>query len=184
MAFEPKTWQDNVAGGTPITAAELNRIEQGIASVEGIEGPQGPQGEKGDPGPQGEQGEQGEQGPPGEKGEKGDPGDSGNSLGVGEWAKVQMLNGYGVPSTQRHEVRYRYTPLGLQVQGSILTDSSTGFHMFNLPEGPEKLIIVPLSVSGVGATQAARFYPSGQVHITDYPDPGEIVDLNTIIPLD
>ena len=30
MAFEPKTWADGEEGGTPITAAELNRIEQGV----------------------------------------------------------------------------------------------------------------------------------------------------------
>lgn len=30
MAFTPTDWQDGVAGGTPITAAELNRMEQGI----------------------------------------------------------------------------------------------------------------------------------------------------------
>ena len=30
MAFEPKTWADGEDGGTPITAAELNRIEQGV----------------------------------------------------------------------------------------------------------------------------------------------------------
>lgn len=30
MAYEPKTWADGAAGGTPITAAELNRIESGI----------------------------------------------------------------------------------------------------------------------------------------------------------
>ena len=36
MAFEKikfamKTWKDAVSGGTPITAAELNRIEKGIS---------------------------------------------------------------------------------------------------------------------------------------------------------
>src|SRR5699024_12690982 len=30
MAFEPKTWADGEEGGTPITAAELNRIEHGV----------------------------------------------------------------------------------------------------------------------------------------------------------
>src|SRR5699024_5032337 len=33
MAFEPKTWADGEEGGTPITAAELNRIEQGVESA-------------------------------------------------------------------------------------------------------------------------------------------------------
>lgn len=31
--FVPKDWQEGAAGGTPITAAELNRIEQGIAEA-------------------------------------------------------------------------------------------------------------------------------------------------------
>ena len=33
MSFQTKTWADGEAGGTPITAAELNRIEQGIAAA-------------------------------------------------------------------------------------------------------------------------------------------------------
>ena len=65
MAFEPKIWVDGTEGGTPITAAELNRIENGIANVELTPGPEGPQGE------------QGPEGPPGEKGAKGDPGADG-----------------------------------------------------------------------------------------------------------
>lgn len=30
MAYTPKTWADGAGGGTPITASELNRIEQGV----------------------------------------------------------------------------------------------------------------------------------------------------------
>lgn len=30
MAYTPKEWADGVEGGTPITAAELNRIEDGV----------------------------------------------------------------------------------------------------------------------------------------------------------
>ncbi|AOE45015.1 hypothetical protein SEA_ZIRINKA_13 [Gordonia phage Zirinka] len=30
MAYTPKTWANGAGGGTPITAAELNRIEQGV----------------------------------------------------------------------------------------------------------------------------------------------------------
>ncbi|QDM56360.1 hypothetical protein PP515_gp13 [Gordonia phage Sidious] len=30
MAYTPKTWANGAVGGTPITAAELNRIEQGV----------------------------------------------------------------------------------------------------------------------------------------------------------
>lgn len=32
--FDPKTWVDGVAGGTPITAAELNRVELGVESMD------------------------------------------------------------------------------------------------------------------------------------------------------
>ena len=86
MAFEPKTWANGTEGGTPITAAELNRIENGIANVEltpGPEGPQGEQGPEGEKGAKGDKGDPGEQGPPGAdgkdgaKGDKGDPGADG-----------------------------------------------------------------------------------------------------------
>lgn len=50
MAFEPKTWANGPDGETPITADELNRIEQGIADIELQEGPPGPKGDKGDKG--------------------------------------------------------------------------------------------------------------------------------------
>lgn len=30
VAFSPKVWADGAAGGTPITADELNRIEAGV----------------------------------------------------------------------------------------------------------------------------------------------------------
>lgn len=43
MAFEPNKWADGPDGGTPITAAELNRIEAaGLAKAA--------KGDKGDPG--------------------------------------------------------------------------------------------------------------------------------------
>lgn len=32
--FTPKSWADGSAGGTPIIAAELNRVEQGIESMD------------------------------------------------------------------------------------------------------------------------------------------------------
>lgn len=36
MAFEPKTWADGAEGGTPITAKELNRIEQGVLDGQNV----------------------------------------------------------------------------------------------------------------------------------------------------
>ncbi len=104
MAFTPGKWKDGESGGTPITAAELNRIEAaGAAKAEtgpqGPEGPQGPAGADGDSayevavaggftgteaewlasleGPQGPEGPEGPEGPQGPKGAKGDTGAAG-----------------------------------------------------------------------------------------------------------
>lgn len=52
MAFVKKTWADGPDGGTPITAAELNRIEAGIAE-------KAAKGDKGDPGEPGKDGKDG-----------------------------------------------------------------------------------------------------------------------------
>ena len=76
MAFEPDKWADGEAGGTPITAAELNRIEAAGAAKaaqgpEGPEGPQGPKGDKGDPGADGAKGAKGDKGDPGTPGADG-----------------------------------------------------------------------------------------------------------------
>lgn len=35
MVFVKKTWRNGVSGGTPITAEELNRLEQGVADAQG-----------------------------------------------------------------------------------------------------------------------------------------------------
>ena len=64
MAFEPDKWADGAAGGTPITAAELNRIEA-AGAAKAAQGERGPKGDKGDPGAAGA------------KGDKGDPGADG-----------------------------------------------------------------------------------------------------------
>ena len=67
MAFEPDKWADGEAGGTPITAAELNRIEAAGAA----KAAQGPKGDKGDPGADGAEGPQGPKGDPGADGADG-----------------------------------------------------------------------------------------------------------------
>ena len=73
MAFEPNKWADGSEGGTPITAAELNRIEAaGLAKAA-----KGDKGDQGDPGPKGDQGDPGTPGTAGAKGDKGDTGDPG-----------------------------------------------------------------------------------------------------------
>lgn len=64
MAFEPDKWADGPEGETPVTAAELNRIEAAGAA----KAAQGPKGDKGDTGAAGKDGAKGD------KGEKGDPG--------------------------------------------------------------------------------------------------------------
>ena len=52
MAFEPDKWADGSEGGTPITAAELNRIEAAGAA----KAAKGDKGDKGDPGEDGADG--------------------------------------------------------------------------------------------------------------------------------
>lgn len=64
MAFEPKTWANGKDGATPITAAELNRIENGIATIELTPGLKGDKGDKGDPGKKGDPGADGTDGFP------------------------------------------------------------------------------------------------------------------------
>ena len=67
MAFEPDKWVDGEAGGTPITAAELNRIEAaGLAKAA-----KGDKGDKGDPGADGAKGAKGDKGDPGADGADG-----------------------------------------------------------------------------------------------------------------
>lgn len=68
MAFEPKTWANGKDGATPITAAELNRIENGIATIELTPGPRGPKGDKGDAGAKGAKGDPGTPGTDGTDG--------------------------------------------------------------------------------------------------------------------
>ncbi len=81
MAFEPDKWADGPEGETPITAAELNRIEAAGAA-------KAAKGDKGDPG------DPGEQGPKGDKGDQGDPGADGFPTEA-EWnalvARVEAL---------------------------------------------------------------------------------------------
>lgn len=58
MAFEPDKWADGEDGGTPITAAELNRIESAGAAkaAKGDTGAAGKDGAKGAPGADGADG--------------------------------------------------------------------------------------------------------------------------------
>lgn len=70
MAYTKQTWT-NDDPETPLSAARLNHIEDGIANVELTPGPEGPQG------PEGPEGPQGPEGPAGAKGTKGDKGDTG-----------------------------------------------------------------------------------------------------------
>lgn len=61
MAFEPSKWADGEAGETPITAAELNRIEAAGAAkaAKGDPGAAGKDGAKGDTGAAGADGADG-----------------------------------------------------------------------------------------------------------------------------
>ena len=67
MAFVAKTdWKD----GDKLAAAEVNRIEAGIAE----KAAKGDKGDPGETGPAGPKGDTGAAGTPGAKGDKGDPG--------------------------------------------------------------------------------------------------------------
>ena len=70
MAFEPDKWADGSAGNTPITAAELNRIEA-AGAAKAAQGPKGDKGEPGTPGADGAKGDKGDQGDPGTPGANG-----------------------------------------------------------------------------------------------------------------
>ena len=84
MAYTKTTWVND--SKPAINAANLNKIEQGIADAhaivaepgpQGPEGPAGPKGDTGEPGPAGAKGTKGDKGEPGADGAKGDKGDPG-----------------------------------------------------------------------------------------------------------
>ena len=66
MAYTKTTWVND--SKPAINAANLNKIEQGIADAHAIVAEPGPKGDKGDPGAKGDKGN------PGTKGDKGEPG--------------------------------------------------------------------------------------------------------------
>ena len=73
MAYTKTTWVND--SKPAINAANLNKIEQGIADAHAIVAEPGPKGDKGDPG---EPGSKGDKGDPGAKGDKGNPGAKGD----------------------------------------------------------------------------------------------------------
>ena len=84
MAYTKTKWVND--SEPAINAANLNKIEQGIADAhavvaepgpQGPEGPAGPKGDTGEPGPAGAKGAKGDKGEPGAAGAKGDKGDPG-----------------------------------------------------------------------------------------------------------
>ena len=84
MAYTKTKWVND--SKPAINAANLNKIEQGIADAhaavaepgpQGPEGPAGPKGDTGEPGPAGAKGAKGDKGEPGAAGAKGDKGDPG-----------------------------------------------------------------------------------------------------------
>ena len=85
MAYTKTTWVND--SKPAINAANLNKIEQGIADAHAVvaePGPEGPAGPKGDAGPQGPKGDKGEPGAAGAKGAKGDKGDPGTPGAKGD----------------------------------------------------------------------------------------------------
>ena len=84
MAYTKTEWVND--SKPAINAANLNKIEQGIADAhaivaepgpQGPEGPAGPKGDTGEPGPAGAKGAKGDKGEPGAAGAKGDKGEPG-----------------------------------------------------------------------------------------------------------
>ena len=85
MAYEKTTWVND--SKPAINAANLNKIEQGIADAHAVvaePGPQGPAGPEGPAGPKGDTGEPGPAGAKGAKGDKGEPGAAGAKGDKGE----------------------------------------------------------------------------------------------------
>ena len=85
MAYTKTTWVND--SKPAINAANLNKIEQGIADAHAIVAEPGPKGDKGDPGEPGPKGDKGEPGPAGTdgaKGTKGDPGTPGTKGDKGD----------------------------------------------------------------------------------------------------
>ena len=71
MAYTKTTWVND--SKPAINAANLNKIEQGIADAHAIVAEPGPKGDKGDPGAKGDKGDPGAKGDKGAKGEPGFP---------------------------------------------------------------------------------------------------------------
>ena len=91
MAYTKTKWVND--SKPAINAANLNKIEKGIADAHAIVAEPGPKGDKGDTGAKGakgDKGDPGEQGPPGTdgvdgvKGDKGDPGTPGTKGDKGD----------------------------------------------------------------------------------------------------
>ena len=75
MAYTKTKWVND--SEPAINAANLNKIEKGIADAHAIVAEPGPKGDKGDPGEPGPKGDKGETGPAGTDGAKGAKGDPG-----------------------------------------------------------------------------------------------------------
>ena len=75
MAYIKTEWVND--SKPAINAANLNKIEKGIADAHAIVAEPGPKGDKGDPGEPGPKGDKGETGPAGTDGAKGAKGEPG-----------------------------------------------------------------------------------------------------------
>ena len=100
MAYTKQTWNDDDPA-TPLSAARLNHIEEGIAAKaekgdKGDPGADGADGGKGEPGPQGDpgaDGADGPQGPAGADGADGFPSESQWNDLVARVAALEAANG-------------------------------------------------------------------------------------------
>ena len=100
MAYEKQTWK-NDDPSTPLSAARLNHIEDGIANVELTPGPEGPQGPAGPAGADGAKGAQGDAGPAGAKGVTGAAGADGATGARGDKGDTGPAGADGFPSDEQ-----------------------------------------------------------------------------------
>lgn len=100
MAYEKQTW-NNDDPSTPLSAARLNHIEDGIANVELTPGPEGPQGPEGPAGAKGAKGDKGETGPAGPAGADGPAGPAGADGAKGAKGDAGPAGADGFPSEEQ-----------------------------------------------------------------------------------
>lgn len=177
MAYTPTKWKD----GDLITAARMNKLEEGVASIgeaaqgpAGPAGPVGPQGPKGDPGPAGPKGEPGDPGPAGPAGADGAQGPPGPEGDPG--AGVPPGGTVGQILAKKSDASY-----DAQWINAPESEGDTGVTTFNGRSGA----VVPQSgdytAAQVGALPSSTVIPSKTSQLTNDSEFTTTKDVNTAI---